>query len=92
MSGEVATKTCRKCPAGTEPEYLWREYTNGDMHVIAHCGGCGDYLRYVPQTPAVLAKAGPRPRPGEATAAPLTRRAKRKTAEAEVAARPSLFG
>jgi hypothetical protein len=51
----------------------WKDRAGGFMpHLGAYCPRCGRWLKWLPQTPAVLARAGPRQLelfPGQGSAA-----------------------
>ncbi len=55
------------CGVIGETKRYWQTFGNGTTHVREDCTACGAYIRYVKQTPGVLAAMGP---PPAATPAP----------------------
>jgi hypothetical protein len=49
------------CLHAEPPDLRWRATSDARWHLGAWCRACGRWLRWVPQTPAILATAPPRP-------------------------------
>ena len=63
--GPLFPLLCRNCGYGYA-RLSWQVMLNGAGHARADCAGCGQYVKYVPQTPEVCKLLGPRPQPGPA--------------------------
>lgn len=62
----IATAHCRRC-GDVRPELEWQVNADGTMHLRALCPGAGcGWLKFMPQTPEVLAEA-----PERATVEPV---------------------
>ena len=56
MAKHIESYLCKTCWKIIVPVLRWK-----GPHVEARCPECGGHIRFVPQSPAVLAAVGPRP-------------------------------
>lgn len=52
----IPTVPCIRC-GGTKPHYGWQQMRNGRRHLRVECGGCGRFLKFVPQVEPFLTLA-----------------------------------